>query len=813
MNEEKFSRESFPISIPSSLQAKTLKFIKLVSYSKKPIETGWSRDRCYDFDDPELLSHLEAGKNYGVRGGDGGLKILDIDDWPRARELGIIEALPETFTVKTPHDGRHYYFICPEIEKKVILYDPEDHKRHIGELQARGQFVVGPTSRLKEGNEKTGEVEVKRWEVEKDLPIATIGKELLEVLEKAWTGARVERQEEKEEGGEKKINRFSHIKIEDIVKPVDIKRDDGVEIQGRHPIHGSANGMNFSVNRRDNSWICYRHMSGGGVLEWIAVEAGIVECGQTKRGWYRGLTRKQKRDLKEALEKRGIVVPSSTINKDAGGLYNQVEKVIERLSFDNEAEGYEVFTFGGRLAKVLRNGDIDILNKDNLAPILDRMMDFIRVNSQGITIRVYPPEKVVLGVLNRNEWPEIPELKGTSKIPIIREDMSICVEPGYDPKTQMYYLGEKIEIPTYSQEEAKRVIGELEDKIFSGFIFSNQASKDNAWFMVFLAMMRHLFNKSPFWYITKPDVSSGASTLSDIPAIICTGEVGDIINKKHEKAEEEKLLQSMLMKGSRFIVVDNVKDVTQEGYNTMGTTEKMAFRPLGKTQMVSVQNNALIVFNGINLSFTDDTARRGLITELEPNKDFLNGIEDIRKTIKREREWIVKGLLGVIKSWADAGRPGEAEYIPQLISYMDCINIINPILKYVGINEALTNAEVAKEEFDPDREEFDEFIQAWATVLGDKKVYNSDILDELEKIPKEYLPSKVRRGLAEGDIKEISYYLRGHKGKTYSGGLKIEKGHVKEKRYWRVSGGISAEKQDEERQGHFEEMKEKVLKG
>jgi len=144
---------------------------------------------------------------------------------------------------------------------------------------------------------------------------------------------------------------------------------------------------------------------------------------------------------------------------------------------------------------------------------------------------------------------------------------------------------------------------------------------------------------------------------------------------------------------------------------------------------------------------------------------------------------------------------------------MDCINIINPILKYVGINEALTNAEVAKEEFDPDREEFDEFIQAWATVLGDKRVYNSDMLDELEKIPKEYLPSKVRRGLAEGDTKEISYYLRGHKGKTYSGGLKIEKGHVKEKRYWRVSGGISAEKQDEKRQKHFKEMKEKVLEG
>jgi len=811
---QEFFKDALPIFIPGPLQKEDLKFIKLEFLNKRPIEGGWSRKKCYRFNDPGLLEHMEKGRNYGVRGGDGGLKILDIDDFERAKELGLIDALPKTFAVKTPHNGRHYYFICPEIEKKMILYDIEDHKRHIGELQAEGQFVVGPTCRFRQGNEATGDLELGLWEIERDCEIATIGKdELLEALNgRVWiAGQAEEKKEQVREEEKKRFNRFSHIKIEDIVKPVDIKRDDGVEIQGRHPIHGSTNGMNFSINRRDNTWVCYRHMAGGGILEWIAVEAGIVECGETQRGWYKKLNRGQRKKLSAALQEKGITVPTETINKDAGGLYSQVQKAIERFSWDNEAGEYEVFVYGGKLARILKDGRIDILNRDNLGPILDRTIDFIKIDSQGITHRIYPPDKVILGVLNANEWPGIPELIGVSKIPIVREDMSICTKPGYDPETKMYYLGEEMEIPTLSREEAIRTIGEIDDLIFSGFEFSDPASKGNAWFMLFQGMMRHLFRKVPYWYITKPDVASGASTLSAFPALICDGDSGYVI-KESTGEEIDKRIDSAFAQGAKFVTIDNVKDVTKDSYNSIATEEMASFRPLGKTQLMRVKNNCMITFNGINLTFTDDTARRGLITELEPNNEKVWGGGEIKDKVAEKRIEIVKGLLGVLKSWVAAGMPRQQEKIPQFVSFESEINIINPILKYVGITEALTNSEVAKEEFDPDREEFDEFIQNWAVILGDKKVYNGELLKELEKFPKDTLPSKVRKGLLEGDVKEIVYYFRRHRGKKYSGGLKMEKGDVQGRRYWRVVGAVGAEEQDQEREAHFErKVMEKIL--
>ena len=48
----------------------------------------------------------------------------------------------------------------------------------------------------------------------------------------------------------------------------------------------SHNGENFSVNTAKNCWHCFRakHNSGGGPLEWIAVEAGLIRCEDAKPG-------------------------------------------------------------------------------------------------------------------------------------------------------------------------------------------------------------------------------------------------------------------------------------------------------------------------------------------------------------------------------------------------------------------------------------------------------------------------------------------------------------------------------------------------
>jgi len=143
------------VKIPQQLESEGFRFCKVQKKDKKPFEAGWSK-KGYKWNDQALQAWLEAGGNYGCLGGHGDLVILDADDLPRLQELGVIDLLPESFTVRTPgRGGWHIYLICPGIEKKMALYDPEktttdkNGKKvyvHVADLVAQGMQAVGPNS-------------------------------------------------------------------------------------------------------------------------------------------------------------------------------------------------------------------------------------------------------------------------------------------------------------------------------------------------------------------------------------------------------------------------------------------------------------------------------------------------------------------------------------------------------------------------------------------------------------------------------------------------------------------------------------------
>lgn len=124
------------MDIPNQLKKEEFRFILINKESKVPIEKDWQTKNNYRYDDPKLLNHISKG-NYGVLLGHGGLIVIDADTEEFAKE--IEKKLPETFTVETGSGGRHYYYLS-DAKKKIIFI-----KRgiHHGELQTKGQFVVG----------------------------------------------------------------------------------------------------------------------------------------------------------------------------------------------------------------------------------------------------------------------------------------------------------------------------------------------------------------------------------------------------------------------------------------------------------------------------------------------------------------------------------------------------------------------------------------------------------------------------------------------------------------------------------------------
>ncbi len=114
----------------------------------------------------------------------------------------------------------------------------------------------------------------------------------------------------------------------------------GDEIRGSHPVHGSATGQNFSINPGANAWHCFRCETGGGPLEWIAVEAEIIDCSEVRPGCLQG----QWREVFEVLRAKGY---------DLDALLSPEEGPDPGITLDTMAEALEVLEDGDPVAYLL----------------------------------------------------------------------------------------------------------------------------------------------------------------------------------------------------------------------------------------------------------------------------------------------------------------------------------------------------------------------------------------------------------------------------------------------------------------------------
>jgi len=280
------------IEIPTQLfnipGARFIKIDKRVGGGKKPAEKGWNKDKNYSAGDLAIQGHIWGGGNYGIATGRGDLCCFDADMFERLVELGVIEKIPKTFTVRTGRtssEGRHYWLLVEGI-RQIKLFDPvktevgkngKEEPVHLGEIQGMGFYAIGPGSIHKSG---------RKYEIIDDSPVARI---TIDELNSIISGLITNETKKTERIINYIPNNNSNVRddvdITRIAMPTGNvtkrKGPNGTEYQGSHPFHGSSGGTNFSINPEKGVWHCFRHNCGGGWVELLAMREGIISCGQT----------------------------------------------------------------------------------------------------------------------------------------------------------------------------------------------------------------------------------------------------------------------------------------------------------------------------------------------------------------------------------------------------------------------------------------------------------------------------------------------------------------------------------------------------
>lgn len=277
--------------IPLQLAENGFGFVKLKPRSKIPFEPDW-QNRPYSYKDIEPW--IAQGSNYGVLGGHSDLIVIDADTCVMS-EL-VQSRLPATFTVKTPRAGHHFYYICPDIKKKIVL---KKDGVHFGEIISTGSQVVGPGSI----HPDTGTA----YQVMNDLEITRITREEIfsELLEYIPTEF-----PQKDAGTE-----ISNLSVMDVLVKAGIEiKPIGSQFVGGHPVHGSTNNNNFVVSPDKNVWHCFRCGSGGGAIALIAVLERVIGCHEAIPGGLRD--DRFNEALRFAKEKYGFDIKRQSLSEN-----------------------------------------------------------------------------------------------------------------------------------------------------------------------------------------------------------------------------------------------------------------------------------------------------------------------------------------------------------------------------------------------------------------------------------------------------------------------------------------------------------------
>ena len=242
--------------------------IKLLPHRKEPLEKGWTGDYNYKCNSEEINNHVKRGGNYGIFCPHGDCCFVDAD----TEEIqNVLDSKLPTYWYSTGREGHKQYVYkisdppIPNIPLKQGAY-----------LKGQNGYAVGPGSVHPNGN---------IYGLNKsDCPIRTVTKEeLIDVLKPFMV-----RDNRKRDITTRIVRKnVAWLSLADLIDLSKFRRS-GNQYQGPHPIHGSETGLNLSIDIDGSVWHCFRHDSGGSVLEWIAVQERIIDCADAVSGSLRG---------------------------------------------------------------------------------------------------------------------------------------------------------------------------------------------------------------------------------------------------------------------------------------------------------------------------------------------------------------------------------------------------------------------------------------------------------------------------------------------------------------------------------------------
>jgi len=488
-------------------------------------------------------------------------------------------------------------------------------------------------------------------------------------------------------------------------------------------------------------------------------------------------------------QRYSLLRPASVLKLARGDSPRAVAAVLERLRCDGE-----VFERAGQLVR-LADGVLVLVELPWLRTHLEQCFQFQTFDRRANPPTWQPtdcPQDLAARVMAaRGDW-GLPKVAGIVTFPVMRPDGSVIQRPGFDAPTELLYLDNFPERQTprpLASEALREALARIWEP-FAEFPFDGDLSR-----AVFLAgllttVCRATLPTAPGWLIRAYAPGTGKTLLSECLMLVAGAPMAALPLPESNPEEIEKRLFASLLTGRAGLVMDNLTGVIESAaLCAMLTSAEPEGRILGKSEVRSVQNRALIVLNGNNVSPGGDLFRRVLPVTLDANSEAPEARRfsfDPRKMIRGKLHAYRADLLAVLMSYQAAGAPaiggggfGSFNEWERLVRQCICW-LVHEGLAPAPMADLLEVLKLSKAE-DPHHAQHIAVLEAWHTWYGSRAVHVKDLADLMRDSNTHRSEDEMAlrdalsdvgippRGRGEFETRYFSGWLRRHRGRVVAG--------------------------------------------
>lgn len=399
------------------------------------------------------------------------------------------------------------------------------------------------------------------------------------------------------------------------------------------------------------------------------------------------------------------------------------------------------FVRGGQLCRVVQD-EIGVHKiREHVAGsalrLLSQAADWVKAgeDKRGAPYEVdaYPPQDVVVSILNADEWAGVPPLAGIVTAPVFSKDGSLDAAAGYNPKNRLFYTGgAKIGDTTPTPDNIARAKSLIINDLLGDFPFKDEASLAHTVAYALLPFVRNMIDgPTPAHVIDAPRPGTGKSMMADACAFAFLGYQVPLMVATAEEEEWRKKLTSSLMAGESHVVIDNVNaDFEGASLSTAFTSPVWRDRFLGVNENTNIPIRTVWAVTANNIRMSQEMVRRCVWIRLDANTENPENRtgfnhDDLMGWVKANRDNLATAMITLINAWVAQGMPRWNKKAKG--SYENWVGIMGGILAAVDIPGFLGNDAEFIDHVAGKTNAVRGFVKAWWEKYGGEAVMSFDL--------------------------------------------------------------------------------------